>query len=85
LARDVFPVDVNVIRIAVRLGAIPKELDHTQSQKALARVVPDGVCKELHIALVVQGRKVCVPGVPKCGSCSLADLCPTGRKRIGGI
>jgi endonuclease III len=82
LDMDVFPVDVNVIRIAGRLGAIPKGLDHTKSQKALARIAPEGRSKELHIGLVVHGREVCMPRTPKCGECSLVDLCATGRKRM---
>ena len=80
LGMDVFPVDVNVIRIAERLGSIPRGLDHTKAQKALASIAPDGRSKELHIGLVVHGRAVCTPRNPKCGSCSLLDLCPTGRK-----
>ena len=80
LGMDVFPVDVNVLRIAERLGAIPRGLDHTKAQKALARIAPEGRSKELHIGLVVHGRLVCTPRNPKCGICPLLAQCPTGRQ-----
>ena len=79
LNMDVFPVDVNVIRIAERLGAMRRGLDHTKAQKTLAKTAPDGRSKELHIGLVVHGREVCTPRNPKCGACPLADLCATGK------
>ncbi len=52
--------------------------------RRLAAVSPDGRSKELHVAMVVHGRKVCLPRNPKCGDCCLADLCATGRKQNGG-
>jgi len=77
---DVFPVDVNVIRIAERLGSLRRGLDHTKAQKALAKIAPEGRSKELHIGLVVHGREVCTPRNPKCGECCLIELCAVGRK-----
>ena len=82
LGMDVFPVDVNVLRIAERLGAIPKGLDHTKAQEALARIAPDGRSKELHIGLIVHGRLVCTPRNPKCGICPLLAQCPTGKNEL---
>ena len=82
LSADAFPVDVNVQRIAARMGAIRAGLKHYHAQRLLASVVPDGRCKDLHIAMVVHGRKVCLPREPKCGSCPLVDLCRRGRKEL---
>lgn len=78
---DAFPVDVNVQRIAERMGAIPKGLKHYQAQRRLAEIVPDGRSRELHIGLVVHGRAVCLPRKPDCGNCCLNDMCKTGRKK----
>lgn len=80
LGADVFPVDANVQRIAERMGAIRPRLEHRVAQRRLAAVTPDGRSRELHIAMVVHGRKVCRPANPKCGECCLADLCKRGRK-----
>lgn len=80
LRMDVFPVDVNVQRIAERLGVIQSGLKHFQAQKALPKYVPAGRSKELHIGLLVHGRKVCLPRRPLCDKCELADLCRTGKR-----
>jgi endonuclease III len=83
LDRDVFPVDVNVQRVASRLGAIPAGLKHYQAQQRLPALVPEGRSKELHVGLVVHGRTVCLPRKPRCESCFLWDLCKFGMKKLG--
>lgn len=80
LNADAFPVDVNVQRIAARMGVIPYGLKHYQAQRVLAAVAPEGRCKELHIGMVVHGRRVCLPRSPRCEACPLVDLCRYGRK-----
>lgn len=82
LDRDVLPVDVNVQRVAVRIGAIPAGLKHYQAQRRLAAVAPPGRGKDLHIATVVHGRTVCLPRGPRCGACPVVDLCRRGRKEV---
>ncbi len=79
---DVFPVDINVQRVSERIGIIPKGLKHYQAQERLPKVVPSGRGKELHVALVVHGRRVCLPVRPKCNECVIADLCRYGRRRL---
>ncbi len=79
---DVFPVDANVQRIAERLGAIPKGLKHYQALRRLAHFAPKGRCRELHIGMVVLGRKVCLPKTPKCSECFLRDMCRHGRRVV---
>jgi endonuclease-3 len=80
LATDVFPVDINVQRVAARLGAIPKGLKHYQAQQRLPGLVPAGHSEELHVGMVVLGRKVCLPRKPRCDSCPLKDLCPSAKR-----
>jgi len=82
---DVLPVDVNVQRIAARLGVIPTGLKHYQAQQRFPRFAPENRSRELHTVFMVHGRKVCVPGKPKCGECVVSDLCRTGRKRSGRL
>lgn len=77
---DVFPVDVNVQRVAERMGIIPHKLKHYQAQQRLPKLVPSGRSKELHIGLVILGRRACLPIRPKCDECVVADLCRTGQK-----
>ncbi len=79
LDHDAFPVDVNVQRVASRLGAIPAGLKHWQAQQRLPALVPEGRSKDLHIGLVVHGRSICLPRTPRCESCVLSDLCRCDR------
>lgn len=82
LDHDTFPVDVNVQRVACRLGAIPHGLKHWEAQQRLPALVPQGRSKELHIGLVVHGRTICLPRTPRCASCILADHCKYGRNNL---
>ncbi len=79
---DAFPVDANVQRIAERLGAIPRGLKHYHATRRLAHLAPEGRCRELHIGMVVLGRKICLPRTPQCSKCCLLDLCKRGRRVV---
>lgn len=79
---DVFPVDVNVSRIANRIGAVRPGLKHYDYTQILPAVVPVGRSKELHVGLVVHGRTICLPRKPRCDRCILSDLCNYGKRRL---
>ena len=80
LDRDVFPVDTNCWRIAVRLGWIgpkpegrqiaPKDMDRLQER------IPPEFRYSLHVNMVSHGRRVCTPRRPACSRCVLSELCP---------
>lgn len=82
LDADVFAVDANVHRIARRMGALPNRLKHYEAQKRLPVLVPNGRSRDLHVGLVVHGRRVCLPRNPKCEACVLSNLCAYGKKRM---
>jgi len=84
LDHDVFPVDVNVYRVARRIGALRSNLKHYEAQKLLPRKIPDGIAKELHIGLVVHGRRVCRPRTPLCGQCVIRQGCDYWHSRENG-
>ena len=77
---DVFPVDVNVSRIACRVGMVAAGLKHYDYTRILPAAVPEGRSKELHVGLVVHGRTVCLPRRPRCEHCSIRDLCAYGKR-----
>jgi endonuclease III len=76
---DVFPVDVHARRIFERIGLARGRLKHYQAQEQFPGFVPEGMSKELHVALILHGRKICMPRVPDCANCLIATLCKTGR------
>jgi endonuclease III len=81
LGKDVFPVDVNVQRVAQRLGALPHGLKHYEAQKALPALIPRGKSRELHIGLLVHGRRVCLPRKPRCKECAISRMCAYAKRK----
>ena len=82
LDADVFAVDINVQRIAERIGAIPRGLKHYQAQNRLPGMIPTGRSRDLHVGMVVHGRTICLTRNPRCGECVLLDLCRFGKRRV---
>jgi endonuclease III len=73
LGRSVFPVDTHVLRVARRLGYTAGP---TSERDLLQDSVPAELRYDLHVRLVIHGRRVCLARRPRCWSCSLADICP---------
>ncbi len=80
LGVDVFPVDTHVQRVLSRIGAIQPGAKHYHAQNVLPGFVPDGNSKELHVALVVLGRSVCLARLPRCNDCAIRSLCEFGSR-----
>jgi endonuclease-3 len=77
LGRQTFPVDAHVWRIAVRLSLAEDALWSEARSRELERSIPPELRGSLHVTLIAHGRSVCLARAPKCGECSLADLCPS--------
>ena len=77
LGREVLPVDTHVWRVAHRLGLAPAGGWSEGRGRALEATVPRELRGSLHVTMVAHGREVCRARAPGCGSCTLADLCPT--------
>ncbi len=77
LGRDVIPVDTHVHRVSARLGLLPARASAEAAHRTLHDLSPDGLRVALHVGLIRLGREICKAGRPRCGSCPLADLCPT--------
>ncbi len=69
-------VDTHVFRVAHRLGlSNGKTPDKVEAE--LMAVVPAPLLTRAHHWLILHGRYVCVARRPKCGDCTIADLCPS--------
>jgi endonuclease III len=77
LGRSVLPIDIHVLRVAKRLGLVPLDASWTDVDRQLEMDVPDELKFDVHVGFVVHGREVCRSRDPDCGSCVLADLCPS--------
>jgi endonuclease-3 len=70
------PVDTHVGRLARRLG-LTTETDPVKAELALNAMVPARERGVFSLRLILHGRAVCTARRPRCGSCVLADFCPS--------
>ncbi len=77
LGREVLPVDTHVWRVAQRLGLASTGEWSEARGRALEAAIPRELRGSLHVTMIAHGRQVCRALAPACGSCVLADLCPS--------
>ena len=73
---DGIVVDTHVTRLSNRL-ALTKGTDAVKIEQALVPLFPQQHWTMLSHLLIEHGRQVCDARVPRCGSCILADVCPS--------
>jgi len=71
-------VDTHVTRISRRLG-LTEQSDAVKIEADLMKVLPRKEWIGFSHRLIHHGRRICIARKPKCGECTLADICP----RIG--
>jgi len=74
-APDGVVVDTHVGRLARRLGW-SRHTDPEKVELDLNKLIPRERWVWVSHALILHGRQVCASRKPRCGDCSLADLCP---------
>jgi endonuclease III len=76
------PVDTHVLRLSKRLGLITDDLndDAVKVETALNKLVPADQRGVFSLRVILHGRRVCDARKPQCGSCVLADFCPSAGK-----
>jgi endonuclease-3 len=77
-------VDTHCRRVTGRLG-FTGNTDPTRIEKDLRRVWPPDRWTLFSHFMVFHGRAVCMARNPKCGACSVADLCPYPRRKAGSV
>lgn len=84
LERQVFPVDTHCFRISSRLGWVDGNLTFSPKQaNALQEGVPPNLRRDLHIGMILLGRRYCMPQNQECHKCPILDHCQTGKFRTG--
>ena len=69
-------VDTHVGRLSRLLG-LAEDTDPEKVERTLMRLVPRDDWGLVSHLLIFHGRRVCVARRPRCGTCSLARLCPS--------
>ena len=71
-------VDTHIFRVSNRTGIAPGK-DVLAVERGLLEAVPEEFKQHAHHWLILHGRYTCVARNPKCGQCSISDLCPSAR------
>jgi endonuclease-3 len=69
-------VDTHVRRLAGRLG-LSRHRDPGRIEPDLMGLLPRSDWELLSLRLIFHGRAVCAARKPACGSCAIAELCPS--------
>jgi endonuclease-3 len=75
---DGIVVDTHVTRLSNRL-ALTTGTDAVKIEQALIPLFPQQHWTRLSHLLIEHGRQVCDARAPRCGSCILADVCPSSQ------
>jgi endonuclease-3 len=71
-------VDTHVRRLSQRLG-LTRNHGPEKVERDLQRLVPRADWARFPHLLIWHGRRICNAQRPRCGRCSLSDLCPSSR------
>jgi endonuclease-3 len=74
-------VDTHVARVSGRLGLTTHD-DPVRIEQDLMALLPQKEWTKFAHRLILHGREVCVARKPKCGECSLNDLCPSAQEPL---
>ena len=68
-------VDTHVGRLARRMG-LTTQTDPVKVEQDLMRIIPEPLWTIFSHRMIYHGRSVCDARKPRCGECSLGDICP---------
>ncbi len=74
-------VDTHIFRVANRTGIAPGK-NVNEVEKRLLRLVPKEFLQDAHHWLILHGRYTCIARKPRCGSCTISDLCEYKKKNL---
>ncbi len=79
--QPIFVVDAYTRRIAARLGLSRDDASYEELQHLFMTHLPRDVrlFNEYHALLVTLGKNVCKKRAPRCQTCPLQEICPTGK------
>ena len=67
--------DLNVIRVAPRIGLCDENKDGNEVEKQLMQIIPKEIWGEIGMAISFLGRETCRPTNPKCSECPINQNC----------
>jgi len=81
--KPAIPIDTHINRVSKRLGFVDQNADYEEIRSRLEALYNPEDYFDVHILLIMLGRKYCKARNPKCAECPVNRLCATGKKMIG--
>ena len=78
--KPTIPVDTHIKRVSKRLGFAPKDADYEEIREKLQALYSPKDYFDVHILLIMLGRKYCKARKPNCKDCPINNLCPKYRE-----
>ncbi|MEM1564084.1 MAG: endonuclease III [Candidatus Bathyarchaeia archaeon] len=75
--KPTIPVDTHVNRVSKKLGLAPADGDYESVRESLQKLYKPEDYLEVHILLILLGRKYCKARKPLCKPCPVKMLCPS--------
>tara|TARA_B100000795_G_scaffold265133_1_gene246550 strand:+ start:447 stop:1082 length:636 start_codon:yes stop_codon:yes gene_type:complete len=72
-------VDTHIFRWSNRTRVAPGK-DVVEVEKKLLKLVPEKYLLDAHHWMILHGRYVCIARKPRCGACTIEDLCEFKQK-----
>ena len=82
LGVPMFPVENGILRMTKRLRLVRQKARDEETSRTLESLSRPGHRYALHVLMFAHAKKMCRPRNPKCGECTVVDLCPHGQRRL---
>jgi endonuclease-3 len=83
LGMSAMPVDTHIFRVARRTRLIGPRTSVEDAHDRLESMVAPHDVYAFHVLLIQHGRRTCQARRPRCGSCALAERCPSSTVQAG--
>src|SRR5687768_7502009 len=82
LGVPMFPVENGILRMTKRLRLVRPKARDEEASRTIEHLSRPAHRYALHVLMFAHAKKMCRPRNPKCGECTLVDLCPHGQRRL---
>jgi endonuclease-3 len=79
--RPALPVDTHVFRVSHHIGLIDANIGPENAHDELESQLEEQDVYSFHVNLIRHGRAICRSRSPRCGECTLTDLCRYAAQR----
>jgi endonuclease-3 len=82
LGVPMFPVENGILRMTKRLRLVRQKARDEEASRTIESLSKPAHRYALHVLMFAHAKKMCRPRNPKCGECTLVELCPHGQRRL---